>query len=434
MITGVVLARSGWDHRREQLAGALWVIPVLFTIGALASGALLSMIDLPADTWLGPFIYQGDAEEARRLLLTLATSIVGVLALVIGLSMVGLQMAANRYSPRLLRNFLRDRPAQFTLGIYVGAFTYNAAGLFTLGADAGKADYPRLAVTVGLGSLFVCIGALIFYVDHMMHSIQLDTVLARIGIATSKIIDRQPPGIGRTSGRESIAIARPETATRLVSPRYGYLQAVYVDRIVSAAAARGLTVELNVGIGDHLIAGSTLGWVWPSKASEVSGISLMTRSPENYVRIGFERTMHQDVSVGLIQVVDIALRSMHDFDYNTSIQAANELGILLSKLGELPLGPEVFRDSANIARLIVPAPRFADYLDLACGQIRRRGAGEPVVLKAVVSMLHQVGAVVSDSDRKATIGANIEAVVQTVERSVSEKSDKKQVESFIEQG
>ncbi len=424
------MARSGWDHRREQLAGALWVIPVIFSVAALVAGAFLSLAELPPDHWLGPLVYQGTAEEARRLLLTLATSIIGVLALVIGLSMVGLQMAANRYSPRLLRNFLRDRPAQFTLGVFVGSFTYNAAGLFTLGA--GGEEYPRLAVTVGLASMFVCIGALIFYVDHMMHSIQLDRVLAQIGIATAKTIERNPPGIGRNSGHETVAIARPENATRLVSPRYGYLQAVYVDRIVTAAAARGLTVELAVGIGDHVIAGSTLGWVWESKANGGAAIALMTRSPENYVRIGFERTMHQDVSVGIIQIVDIALRSMHDFDYNTSIQAANELGILLSKLGEMPLGPEVFRDDAGVARLIVPALGFGDYLDLACGQIRRRGAGEPVVLKAVLSMLHQVGAVVTDPERKAAIGENIEAVVATVERSVSEKTDKQQVESLLD--
>ncbi|CAM3673796.1 DUF2254 domain-containing protein [Smaragdicoccus niigatensis] len=425
------MARSGWDHRREQLAGALWVIPVLFAIVALISGWALSYVEEPKAGWIKPFIYQGSAEEARRLLLTLATSIVGVLALVIGLSMVGLQMAANRYSPRLLRNYLRDRPAQFTLGVFVGAFTYNAAGLFTVGGDT-SAEYPRLAVTVGLGSLFVCIAALVYYVDHMMHSIQLDRVLAKIGIATAKTIERHPPGIGRNSGRETIAIPRPDDATRLVSPHYGYLQAVYVDQIVTAAAARGLTVELAAGIGDHVISGSTLGWVWDSKQTGGAVANLLTRSPENYVRIGFERTMHQDVSVGLIQIVDISLRSMHDFDYNTSIQAANELGILLSKLGELPLGPEVFRDDNNIARLIVPAPRFADYLDLACGQIRRRGAGEPVVLKAVLTMLHQVGAVVTDSGRKATIGSNIEAVVATVERSVSEKSDKKQVERLFD--
>ena len=46
------------------------------------------------------------------MLFGVATTVVGVLALVIGLTVVALQVASNRYSPRLLRDFLRDRTAQ----------------------------------------------------------------------------------------------------------------------------------------------------------------------------------------------------------------------------------------------------------------------------------------------------------------------------------
>jgi uncharacterized membrane protein len=55
-----------------------------------------------------------------------ATTVVGVLALVIGLTVVALQVASNRYSPRLLRDFLRDRTARVVLGLFVATFTYNA--------------------------------------------------------------------------------------------------------------------------------------------------------------------------------------------------------------------------------------------------------------------------------------------------------------------
>jgi uncharacterized membrane protein len=35
---------------------------------------------------------------------------------------VALQLSSTQFSPRLLRNFLRDRPNQVVLGVFVGTF------------------------------------------------------------------------------------------------------------------------------------------------------------------------------------------------------------------------------------------------------------------------------------------------------------------------
>jgi uncharacterized membrane protein len=193
--------RQRWEKRSEQLSGALWVLPLLFVVGALVLGSTLSQITIEPGSPLDPVLFRGNAEEARRVLLGVATTVVGVLALVIGLTVVALQVASNRYSPRLLRDFLRDRTAQVVLGLFVATFTYNAAGLYTVGIPRGGSagQYGRLAVTVGLCLLFVCIGALVYFVDRMVHSIQIDEVLAKISGATAHAIAKEPAGIGRTS-------------------------------------------------------------------------------------------------------------------------------------------------------------------------------------------------------------------------------------------
>ena len=107
--------RQRWEKRSEQLSGALWVLPLLFVVGALVLGSTLSQITIEPGSPLDPLLFRGNAEEARRVLLGVATTVVGVLALVIGLTVVALQVASNRYSPRLLRDFLRDRTAQVVL-------------------------------------------------------------------------------------------------------------------------------------------------------------------------------------------------------------------------------------------------------------------------------------------------------------------------------
>ena len=123
------MPRVPWEQRRDKLSGALWVIPVLFMAGAIAVGGLLSLINIGPDSAIAPLLFRGHADEAQKVLLAVAGTLVGVLAFVIGLTMIALQVAANRYSPRLMRNFLRDRPAQIVLGLFVAAIIYNVAAV-----------------------------------------------------------------------------------------------------------------------------------------------------------------------------------------------------------------------------------------------------------------------------------------------------------------
>jgi uncharacterized membrane protein len=67
-----------------------------------------------------------------------------VTGLVFALTIVALQIAAGQYSPRLLRNFMRDRGTQVVLSVFVGTFAYSTAGLQTVGIQGptGEARPP----------------------------------------------------------------------------------------------------------------------------------------------------------------------------------------------------------------------------------------------------------------------------------------------------
>jgi uncharacterized membrane protein len=433
------MRQQRWEKRSEQLSGALWVLPLLFVVGALVLGSTLSQIAIEPGSLLDPLLFRGNAEEARRVLLGVATTVVGVLALVIGLTVVALQVASNRYSPRLLRDFLRDRTAQVVLGLFVATFTYNAAGLYTVGIPRGASagQYGRLAVTVGLCLLFVCIGALVYFVDRMVHSIQIDEVLAKISGATARAIAKEPAGIGRTSSGAAATEPRfdpPPWAVELRTQRSGYVQAIYPELLLPVALAQHVSVRVALSVGDHVVAGMPLAWVWrtspeqPPPDPEPLQTALL-----DAVTIGFERTFRQDVALGLQQIVDIALLSMHVFDFYTAVQSANELASLLSKLGRHPLGTEAIADLDGTVRVIIPALSFEDYLELACGQIRRRGAGEPAVARALVRMLRDVGSVVVTDTRKASVGEQVRLVLATAERSVKESDDLDLIRADAEQ-
>lgn len=354
------------------------------------------------------------------MLLTCATSIVGVLALLIGLTMVAVQTTANRYSPRLLRNFVRDWTNQLVLGVFVGSFTYNAAGLYTVGLEAG--EIPRLAITVGLCSLFLCIAAMVFYIDRMVHLIQIDQVLSTVRSNTAHVIADAPPGVGRAAGQGGTAVAAgpPSDAIALSTNTSGYIQYVHVTSIVAAARRCGYTCLLSAPVGGHVIVGTPLAWIWPSEgsAANTASTSGLVDTLLDSVHIGFERTRRQDTALGITQIIDIAVRCMSDSDYHTAVQATNELTTLMCQLAPLPLGAEIFRDGAGADRLIVPAYSFADYLDLACGMILRLGAAQPVVLHALLNMLGYTGSMITTDQRRATVIAKVDEVIDTAARSV----------------
>jgi uncharacterized membrane protein len=91
--------------------------------------------------------------RARTLLIGITGSVITIIALVLGLTLVGLQVSSTQYSPRVLRNFLRDRVNQVCLSAIVATFAYSAAGLYTVVAAPGSqpgGSYPQLAVTVAI--------------------------------------------------------------------------------------------------------------------------------------------------------------------------------------------------------------------------------------------------------------------------------------------
>ena len=95
---------------------------------------------------------------------------------------------------------------------------------------------------------------------------------------------------------------------------------------------------------------------------------------------------------------------------------------MLSSIADVPLGTEAIADDAGAVRLVVPALTFEDYLELACGEIRRRGAPEPVVLRSLVKLLRSVGAI-TKPELLDLVREQLELVRSTAERSIQEPHD-----------
>ena len=116
---GLADSRRGRKEIGEYVRGSLWVLPGTAVLVALIAGSVLSLVPVPRDWLLYKLLFQGTPDDARTLLIGTAGTMISVVAVVLGLTVVALQVASGQYSPRLLGNFLRDRHTQITLSVFV---------------------------------------------------------------------------------------------------------------------------------------------------------------------------------------------------------------------------------------------------------------------------------------------------------------------------
>jgi uncharacterized membrane protein len=408
------------DAIREYVRGSLWVLPGTCVVGALLLGVLLSRIDVGPDS---PLAFQGTADDARSLLSGISSTMVTVIALLLGLAVVALQLSSTQYSPRLLRNYLRDRPNQIVLGVFVGTFAYSAGGLFTVGVSGGdRSDrFPRFAVSVAVVLLFVSLVLLVFFADHLAHSIQVDTIMRVVEHNTLPVI-----GAGLFTAEQELP-AVPARAVPVTAQRSGYMQRVEVQRLLLEAIDRRVTIRLRLRVGEHVVAGTVLAWVWSDSPEESAPpTDVLVAALERAVRIGFERTLEQDPGFGFRQLIDPACKALSPAinDPYTAVQAIERLSVLYAALATRPMGDHIAHDGTGVMRVIVPGRRFSEYLALGLGLIRRYGAAEPTVMQALLRLLATCAALVPDDPQRwADIEQEARLVTEDAARATVQADD-----------
>ena len=130
------------------------------------------------------------------------------------------------------------------------------------------------------------------------------------------------------------------------------------------------------------------------------------------VRIGFERTLEQDVAFGIRQQLDIACKALSAAinDPYTAVQAINHLSVICCELAVRPLGADILTDAAGSGRVVVPGNTFRDYLYFVCGVLGRYGAGDQTVVSAILRLIRSCAEVLPPGSdrfepvRKAALG------------------------------
>src|SRR4051812_19478983 len=405
---------------REYVTGSLWVLPGISAVLAVLAGFILSHIPVGPGS---PLAFRGTADDARTLLNNVTSTVVTVIALVLGLTVVALQLSSTQFSPRLLRSFLRDRPTQVVLSTFVATFAYSAAGLYTVGIYAGERteEFPRLAVSGALLLLFASLAMVVYFADHLAHSIQIDTIGKLVELDTLATVN------GRLGEIEDLYSTPPEWAVPLLAPVSGYVQSAYPELLLPLACRHRIHVRLGVWVGDHIVSGTVLAWMWTANQDEpMPDPVVFQRALMGTVQVGFERTLQQDAALGIRQLVDMACKALSPAvnDPYTAVQAIDHLSVIFCAPAGRPLGDDGTADPSGSGMVLVPRRRVGDYLSTVCGLIRRYGCAEPTVSLALLGLLHECAGVMADAPpRWAAIGEQSDLILADATRETAQPAD-----------
>lgn len=286
----IAIMRLRFQNALESVRASYFFLPMLLALSSIAlSFAIVALDQTVGNAQLSgwSWIFAGGPDGARTVLSTMAGSIITVAGIAYSITIAALVLASTQFGPRLLRNFLSDRPNQIVLGSFVGTFLFCILVLRTVRSQSeGAVFVPQIAVTVAILLTIACLLLLIYFFHHVSVTIQAPNVVAGVSRELHASIDRLfPRGVGHGAPRNralSTHEAPPDleiNACVVRATQYGYLQAIDVERLFDLAVQHNGIVKL----GFRLVTSCYKARLWPGFIRRASGNSIQKRSGKSHV-------------------------------------------------------------------------------------------------------------------------------------------------------
>jgi len=409
----------------DRIRSSYWFFPAIMSLMAVGLSTLMLSLDrryadrIPADAW---WLYGGGDEGARVVLSAIVTSMISVTSVVFSITIVALTLAAGQFGSRVLRNFMRDRGNQVTLGTFIATFVYALLVLRTVRGVEDAEFVPPLAMSMGILLVFLSVAVLIYFIHHVASSIQADSVVRSIALETEDAIERLFPG---AIGEESPTDGRPEggapgftslptrfdaDAGVVRAPRGDQLQIIDQEGLMELAVEHDLVVRLRARPGDFVVRDGVIAQVWKDGDLEAE---LLDEVRDVFV-LGRSRSLQQDAEFGILQLVEVAVRALSTGinDPFTAMNCVDRISSLLCQLaGRAFPGAERFDDEGNL-RVVADTSSFGGFVDSGFNQIRQNARGSVAVLVRMFEALESIGAQARTREQRRVLEQHAALVLQ----------------------
>lgn len=410
-----------------SIRSSLWFVPSLLVLGCAAVASALIAIDARFDPQIvqrWPQLFSGGPEGAREILSAIATSMITVAGVSFSITIVTLSLASNQYSPRVLRNFMRDRVNQVVLGTFVGVFTYCILVLQSVRSDDNQ-FVPQLALWMGVLLAFAAIGGLVVFIHHIAVTIQASEIVTRIADETLAALRSAQRGEPENSDIFEIKEREVARWRDVAAERSGYIQDINVQELFRCACRLEIAIEVKRAVGDFVIAGRSLFAVVPPEPVD--------RREEAHLRAQFGintyRTIEQDPEFGVRQIVDIALKSLSAGinDTTTAIHCVDHLELILDAAMRMPVPPERQCERGHL-RLTMKQPGPARLLNVALNEIRQNARTNVAVTLRLLKLLKELLDVAEEGPLRNLLRHHVRLVARGAAEAIPDQDDRQEVE------
>ena len=167
------------------------------------------------------------------------------------------------------------------------------------------------------------------------------------------------------------------------------LQEINIEKLVHIAHQHDARIAVVAAVGDTLLEGTALIHVFGGDGQ------IPETELRNAFELGDERTFDQDPKYAIRLLVDIAIRALSPAinDPTTAVQALDQIGDLLSRLGQRRLEIGEFRDNADNLRVVAEFPSWDDFLHLGFEEILAYGAKSVQIMRRMKALVADLLAV-----------------------------------------
>lgn len=399
----------------SDLGEVFWLLPGVMVLAGIVGALGMLAIDrsgiIPPALLKQNWLYNGGGTGARTLLGAVASSTIGVAGTVFSITIAALSLAAGQMGPRLLRNFTRDRGNQFTLGAFLGTFSY---ALLVLRSVRDQAFVPNLSLSVSILLAFLCVGTLVYFVGHMAGRINVSTVIGLVSVDVRNSIERLTKDTAQPK-------APPDDfwrdATPVLDSRHGYLQHLDAEGLADWAAEHKTAIRLLVRAGDFVFPGAPIALMIPAVADIEAAVRDATA-------LGTSRISTEDFEYAIRQLVEIAVRALSPGinDPHTAISVLDQLGLALSEVAPLHMPAGVWlREGKPV--LVIPGFDYDGLTNAMFHLIRQNASSSTAVLAHLLEVLTSVVSIEHDENRTTALQRHVDLVMGDAERNIDSPAD-----------
>lgn len=363
----------------------MWFTPVLYVIfsSLLVSVTLTTDLKYDLGDQMRPF-FAVDYDLTRNLVGTLTAAILTLTTFTFNLILVVFTTFSGQFSPRMLKNFIASKSTQRVLGIFTSSFIYMLLSFLFL--NKRMAEYyfavPLFAAIIAAFSM----GTFIFFINHAVAWLQVNQMTydmknEALSIVKNTLEDEVDPY--KVNDLSTVNNDICENKGNTISARKsGFIQLVDFISIIKEAEKDDIVIQLEYTIGSYVFASTPFITYWKNGENEVDEQKYMS-----LISIGRRQTEVQDIEFSINKLVEVAIRSLGNYDPKTATTAIYQLGEVLASISRNSIFSKYLVDKNNNLRVVLQERDFSHYLYNAFGYIRHYAKDNVIICTEILKVL-----------------------------------------------